>query len=96
MAPYRQLQSTCCREPQRRSRLCGRSCVRVVADQGIDELDPVNGVGGGRWRFQRFQCEDCGHVFEELRVDVEDEPLSCPKCGGLDIQLMGDQSDQET
>jgi putative FmdB family regulatory protein len=37
-----------------------------------------------------YRCEDCGHEFAktELTLDVEDEPLSCPVCGGLDIALV--------
>ena len=39
---------------------------------------------------ERFECEDCGEEFEELRLEIEDEPLSCPACGGLDIQLLSE------
>jgi len=37
-----------------------------------------------------YHCEDCGHEFAktELTADVEDEPLACPVCGGLDLQLV--------
>jgi putative FmdB family regulatory protein len=36
-----------------------------------------------------YTCEDCGRTFEktELLPDVEDDPMTCPECGGLDIQL---------
>jgi putative FmdB family regulatory protein len=45
---------------------------------------------------KHFRCEDCGLEFAELEVDVEDEPLSCPECGGLDIQLLSEtESDDE-
>lgn len=37
-----------------------------------------------------FRCEDCGHEFAktEFLPDVEDAIVSCPSCGGLDIQLV--------
>ena len=37
-----------------------------------------------------FKCEDCGHEFEktEFIPDVEEDIVSCPDCGGLDIQLV--------
>jgi putative FmdB family regulatory protein len=44
---------------------------------------------------ERFECEDCGCQFEELRVEIEDEPLSCPACGGLDIQPLSERSPED-
>lgn len=41
----------------------------------------------------RYKCEDCGHEFEELRADVEEGPLACPNCGGLDIQLLVEEGE---
>src|SRR5450759_4311334 len=37
-----------------------------------------------------FKCEDCGHEFEktEFLPDVEEDIVSCPDCGRLDIQLV--------
>jgi putative FmdB family regulatory protein len=37
-----------------------------------------------------YQCEDCGHEFEktDFLADVEDSPLACPACGGLDLGLV--------
>jgi len=37
-----------------------------------------------------YQCEDCGFEFEksEFLADVEEYPLACPACDGLDIQLV--------
>jgi len=38
-----------------------------------------------------FRCEDCGHEFAktEFMPDIEDDDhIECPKCGGLDIQLI--------
>jgi len=37
-----------------------------------------------------YHCEDCGHEFEktDLLDDVEDSPLACPECGGLDLGLV--------
>jgi DNA-directed RNA polymerase subunit RPC12/RpoP len=37
-----------------------------------------------------YRCEDCGAVFTktELLPDVEEDLLSCPECGGLDIELV--------
>lgn len=37
-----------------------------------------------------YRCEDCGHEFEktELMPDIEDDLVTCPECGGLDIQLV--------
>jgi putative FmdB family regulatory protein len=39
---------------------------------------------------EHFRCEDCGHEFPktELQPDLEEEPVVCPNCGGLDIQLL--------
>jgi putative FmdB family regulatory protein len=44
---------------------------------------------------QHFKCEDCGHEFEQLLPEIEDEPLVCPNCGGLDVQLLGEEPDTE-
>ena len=37
-----------------------------------------------------YTCEDCGCVFAktELLPDVEEDLLSCPECGGLDIEFV--------
>jgi len=37
-----------------------------------------------------YHCEDCGHEFEktDFLADVEDSPLACPACGGLDLGLV--------
>ena len=37
-----------------------------------------------------YSCEDCGAAFAktEFLPDVEDDLISCPECGGLDIQLV--------
>ena len=37
-----------------------------------------------------YSCEDCGAEFAktELLPDVEEDLMSCPECGGLDIQLV--------
>jgi uncharacterized Zn finger protein len=37
-----------------------------------------------------YTCEDCGCEFTktELLPDVEDDLVSCPECGGLDIGLV--------
>lgn len=39
---------------------------------------------------EHFLCEDCGHEFPKTRMqpDIEDEPVVCPKCGGMDIALV--------
>ncbi len=39
---------------------------------------------------EHFRCEDCGHEFPKTRLqpDLEDEPVVCPACGGMDIQLV--------
>lgn len=42
-----------------------------------------------------YLCEDCGARFEEVELDIEDEPLVCPECGGLDLQLIGEQITEE-
>jgi predicted Zn-ribbon and HTH transcriptional regulator len=42
---------------------------------------------------KQFTCEDCGFEFEESDLDIDDEPLACPNCGGLDIQLVGETQD---
>ena len=39
---------------------------------------------------KRFKCEDCGFEFQEVDLDIDDEPLACPSCGGLDLQLLGE------
>lgn len=37
-----------------------------------------------------YKCEDCGLEFEQpdFGPDIEESPLSCPACAGLDIQLV--------
>jgi putative FmdB family regulatory protein len=37
-----------------------------------------------------YRCEDCGHEFEQFGFppDIEESPLACPACGGLDIELV--------
>jgi len=37
-----------------------------------------------------YRCEDCGYEFEKSAFlpDIEESPLACPACDGLDIQLM--------
>jgi uncharacterized Zn finger protein len=37
-----------------------------------------------------YTCEDCGAAFTktELLPDIEEDLLSCPECGGLDIALV--------
>jgi len=44
---------------------------------------------------KHYRCEDCGNDFDEMEVDIEDEPLSCPNCGGMDIQLLGQDEGEE-
>jgi hypothetical protein len=41
-----------------------------------------------------YTCEDCGAVFAktELLPDVEEDLISCPECGGLDIGLVEDET----
>lgn len=39
----------------------------------------------------RYLCEDCGHEFEMVAPDIEEGPLACPECGGLDIQLVEEE-----
>ena len=40
-----------------------------------------------------YTCEDCGAAFTrtELLPDVEEDLLSCPECGGLDIGLVEEE-----
>jgi len=44
-----------------------------------------------------YRCEDCGHDFESTGYppEIEDSPLACPVCGGLDIQVL-DESESDT
>jgi predicted Zn-ribbon and HTH transcriptional regulator len=37
-----------------------------------------------------YRCEDCGFEFEksDLIPEIEDSPLACPACDGLDIELV--------
>ena len=44
-----------------------------------------------------YQCEDCGHEFQDAGFppDIEDGPLACPSCGGMDIQLLEKSLDAE-
>jgi DNA-directed RNA polymerase subunit RPC12/RpoP len=37
-----------------------------------------------------YWCEDCGATFTktELLPDIEEDLMSCPECGGLDIALV--------
>ena len=37
-----------------------------------------------------YTCEDCGFTFVEILSEIEDAPLACPRCGGLDIGLSAD------
>jgi DNA-directed RNA polymerase subunit RPC12/RpoP len=41
-----------------------------------------------------YACEDCGTVFTktELLPDIEEDLISCPECGGLDIGLVEDEA----
>jgi Zn finger protein HypA/HybF involved in hydrogenase expression len=43
---------------------------------------------------KQFKCEDCGFEFEEVYLDIDDRPLACPNCDGLDIQLIGEDNDE--
>ena len=40
-----------------------------------------------------YSCEDCGATFKktELLRDLEEDPISCPECGGLDIGLVEEE-----
>lgn len=40
-----------------------------------------------------YTCEDCGYIFTktELLRDIEEDLLSCPRCGGLDIALVDEK-----
>jgi putative FmdB family regulatory protein len=44
---------------------------------------------------KHYRCEDCSTEFDEMEVDIEDEPLSCPNCGGMDIQLLGEDGESD-
>lgn len=37
-----------------------------------------------------YRCEDCGHEFEkpDFGTEIEDSPVACPACDGLDIELV--------
>ena len=37
-----------------------------------------------------YKCEACGCTFTktELLPDIEEDLISCPECGGLDIALV--------
>ncbi|NLE21934.1 MAG: hypothetical protein GX624_04030 [Actinobacteria bacterium] len=37
-----------------------------------------------------YECKDCGCTFTktELLSDIEEDLISCPECGGLDIALV--------
>jgi hypothetical protein len=37
-----------------------------------------------------YRREDCGHEFErtDLQRDVEDDLLTCPDRGGLDLEIV--------
>jgi putative FmdB family regulatory protein len=41
-----------------------------------------------------YRCEDCGHEFEkpDFGPEIEDSPVACPECDGLDIQLVEEPS----
>ena len=43
-----------------------------------------------------YRCEDCGAVFEEVELDLDEEPLVCPKCEGMDLQLVEEKVSDET
>ena len=40
-----------------------------------------------------YMCEDCGATFKKtgLLPDIEEDLLSCPECGGLDIGLVEEE-----
>jgi nucleotide-binding universal stress UspA family protein len=44
---------------------------------------------------QTFKCEKCGRQSELLLLEIEDEPLACPYCGGLDMQLLAEEETEE-
>lgn len=40
---------------------------------------------------QHYRCEDCGKTFIEVIPDREEQPVACPECGGLDLQLLAEE-----
>jgi putative FmdB family regulatory protein len=38
-----------------------------------------------------YECEDCHHLFDELRrSDEREDPIACPECGGKGrVQISG-------
>lgn len=35
-----------------------------------------------------YQCQGCDHSFEKLVFNINDEPLTCPKCDETRVKKM--------
>ena len=38
--------------------------------------------------FYEYQCQSCGHLFEELQTMSEEPLLKCPKCGKDELKKL--------
>ncbi|MFW5967703.1 MAG: FmdB family zinc ribbon protein [Persicimonas sp.] len=36
----------------------------------------------------KYQCEDCGHTFEDLRGFNDSNPEACPACDGPEVRRL--------
>jgi putative FmdB family regulatory protein len=36
--------------------------------------------------FFRYECRNCGYEFRHLHVEGADDPVTCPKCAGTDLE----------
>jgi putative FmdB family regulatory protein len=57
-------------------------------------MNDLNPERGHTMKMPYYRCEDCGYEFEKSAFlpDIEESPLACPACDGLDIQLMEDST----
>lgn len=40
------------------------------------------------WVEHRFECVDCGHLFDEFYKRAERSDVICPSCGGQELTLV--------
>ena len=38
--------------------------------------------------FYRYECKKCGFEFKILQLDGNNEPVTCPNCGGTEVQRL--------
>jgi len=72
------------------------AATRLAGNNGSMSGRPSAGAAGRAkeavMASREYKCEDCGCEFVELMPEVEDSPLACPECGGLDIQRLDERT----